>query len=61
MRHIAVFTGKRGGFGALMNLMQMINEDPKTKLSLIVTDMHLSKAFGYTIREVKNILKLPQN
>lgn len=58
MRHIAVFSGKRGGFGALMSLMQMINEDPKTKLSLIVTDMHLSKAFGYTIREVKKYFKI---
>ena len=58
VRHIAVFSGKRGGFGALMNLMTMINEHPKTRLSLIVTDMHLSRTFGYTVNEVKKYFKI---
>tara|TARA_Y100000816_G_scaffold122065_1_gene85790 strand:- start:26701 stop:27840 length:1140 start_codon:yes stop_codon:yes gene_type:complete len=52
-RRIAVFSGKRGGFGALINLMKLINNDKSTNLHLIVTDMHLSKKFGYTINEVK--------
>ena len=51
-RRIAVFSGKRGGFGALINLMKLINNDKSTNLHLIVTDMHLSKKFGYTINEI---------
>ncbi len=52
-RKIAVVTGKRGGFGALMTLMRAINEDSQMELSLIVTDMHLSSFFGDTAREVE--------
>jgi len=52
-RKIAVVTGKRGGFGALMTLMRTINKDPQMELSLIVTDMHLSSFFGNTVKEVE--------
>ncbi len=52
-RHIAVLTGKRGGFGALITLMQAIDRDPDLRLSLIVTDMHLSPQFGETVQEVE--------
>ena len=58
MRKIAVFSGKRGGFGALMHLMKLIENDSETSLNLIVTDMHLSKFFGYTANEVKKFFKI---
>ncbi len=52
-RKIAVITGKRGGFGALMTLMSAIKKDPQMELNLIVTDMHLSSFFGNTVKEVE--------
>jgi len=58
-RKIAVLTGKRGGFGALITLMEAIQEDPDMELHLIVTDMHLSNFFGKTINEVKK--KFPKH
>ena len=58
MRKIAVFSGKRGGFGALISLMRLINSDSKMSLDLIVTDMHLSNFFGYTANEVKKFFKI---
>lgn len=57
-RKIAVFSGKRGGFGALMGVMTRIEEDPDMELDLIITDMHLSPLFGYTVQEVEKYFKL---
>jgi GDP/UDP-N,N'-diacetylbacillosamine 2-epimerase (hydrolysing) len=51
-RKICVISGKRGGFGALIRTMQLIEKDPDLELQLILTDMHLSREFGYTIKEV---------
>lgn len=51
-RTIAVLTGKRGGFGAMLTLMRKIEEDPNLNLELIVTDMHLSPMFGMTVNEI---------
>jgi UDP-N-acetylglucosamine 2-epimerase (non-hydrolysing)/GDP/UDP-N,N'-diacetylbacillosamine 2-epimerase (hydrolysing) len=58
-RTIAVLTGKRGGFGALITLCQAIKRHPDLKLELIVTDMHLSAEFGKTVREVEAWFKRP--
>lgn len=52
MRHIAVLTGKRGGYGAMKPLLRAIDTDPELQLSLIVTDQHVNPLFGETIREV---------
>lgn len=52
-RKIAVLTGKRGGFGAMLTLMQELERDPSMELQLIVTDMHLSPLFGRTVKEVE--------
>ena len=54
---ICVFTGKRGGFGALINTLHLLNNDPDFELSIIASDMHLSKKFGSTINEIKSIFK----
>lgn len=53
MKRIAVFTGKRGGFGALMPVMEGIQLDPNLELKVIAADMHLSKKFGNTLNEVQ--------
>lgn len=52
-RKICILTGKRGGFGALIPTMQLIEQDPDLDLSVIATDMHLNEKFGKTIEEVK--------
>ena len=54
---ISVFTGKRGGFGALIKTMHLLNKDPYFDLSIIASDMYLSKKFGSTIHEIKSIFK----
>lgn len=52
-RIICILTGKRGGFGALIPTMQLIENDPDLDLYVIATDMHLSEKFGKTITEVE--------
>lgn len=52
-RRIAVFTGKRGGFGAMFGIMRRIKADPTLELTVIASDMHLAATFGATIDEVK--------
>lgn len=52
-RRIAVLTGKRGGFGAMIELMRAIERDPAPELKLIVTDMHLAREFGETVKEIE--------
>ncbi len=52
-RKICVFSGKRGGFGAYVPLMQAIENDPKLSLQIVLGDMHTSKKFGRTADEVR--------
>jgi GDP/UDP-N,N'-diacetylbacillosamine 2-epimerase (hydrolysing) len=52
-RHIAVVTGKRGGYGAMKPMLKLIADDPDLQLSLIVTDQHVNPNFGATISEVQ--------
>lgn len=53
-RKICVFSGKRGGFGAFVPLMQLIEKDPKLELQVLLGDMHSSKEFGNTAEEAGN-------
>ncbi len=53
-KRIAVFTGKRGGFGAMLRIMRGIQGHAALDLKVIASDMHLSSTFGKTIDEVKN-------
>ena len=53
VRHIAVLTGKRGGYGAMRPMLRAIADDPKLRLSLIVTDQHINPAFGATVSEIE--------
>lgn len=52
-KKICIFSGKRGGFGAFLPLMQLIEQDRNLELQIILSDMHLSKIFGKTINEVR--------
>ena len=60
-RNICVSTGKRGGFGALVRLMRLIDQDPDLELQVIVTDMHLSETFGYTVQEVERYFSIAEH
>jgi len=65
MRKIAVLTGKRGGFGALIPFFQHADADPEVELTVVATDMHLSAEFGKTISEVqkwcRNVVAVPMD
>ena len=52
-RHIAVLTGKRGGFGAMRPMLRALDDDSDLRLSLIVTDQHVNPAFGATVAEIE--------
>ena len=52
-RHIAVLTGKRGGYGAMKPMLKAMDEDPGIRLSLLVTDQHVNPKFGSTITEIE--------
>ncbi len=64
-RRIAVVSGKRGGFGAMLPMMRIIEDDPGLELQLILTDQHLRPDFGQTVIEVERFLpvavKVPLN
>lgn len=53
MKKIAVVTGTRAEFGLLSPLMDEIQNDKEMQLQLIVTAMHLSPEFGYTVDEIE--------
>ena len=57
-RKALVLSGKRGGYGAMKQLMQEINKSLELDLYLVLTDQHLSKDFGYTLDEVRRISSL---
>lgn len=54
MRNIAVVTGTRAEYGTLKPVLRAIAAKPGLKLSLIAAGMHLSHAFGYTVREIED-------
>ena len=53
MRRIAVITGTRAEYGLLYWIIKQIHEDPELELQLIVTGMHLSHEFGFTVKEIE--------
>lgn len=52
-RKICVFSGKRGGFGAYVPFMNLVSDDPELELQIFLSDMHASRAFGYTADEAR--------
>ncbi len=53
MRKIAVVTGTRAEYGILYPVLKAIQAKKDLKLLLMVTGMHLSHEFGYTISEIE--------
>lgn len=53
MRRIAVVTGTRAEYGILHSVLKAIKAHPELRLSLVVTGMHLSHEFGYTVQEIE--------
>lgn len=51
-RRVAVFTGKRGGFGAMLGIIERIRADDDMELRVIASDMHLSAVFGRTLNDL---------
>lgn len=58
MKRIAVFSGKRGGFGAMLRIMKGIDAHPELELKVIVSDMHLNPVFGHTADEVRSLVPI---
>ena len=53
MKRIAVVTGTRAEYGVLYPVLKAIEAHPELTLSLVVTGMHLSHEFGYTVQEIE--------
>ncbi|SFZ78877.1 UDP-N-acetylglucosamine 2-epimerase [Chitinimonas taiwanensis] len=53
MRHICYITGTRADFGLITSTLRLIQADPRFKLSIVVTGMHLAPEFGLTVREIE--------
>jgi len=53
MTKVAVVTGTRAEYGILYLVLKAIDARPNLRLSLVVTGMHLSHEFGYTVREIE--------
>src|SRR3989344_7277263 len=52
-RKICIFSGKRGGFGAYIPLMKLIEKDLALELQILLSDMHASTKFGETAEEAR--------
>jgi UDP-hydrolysing UDP-N-acetyl-D-glucosamine 2-epimerase len=49
---IGIITAARSDFGLLKNLIKKLYNDKNFKLQIFVAGSHLSKRFGYTIKEI---------
>jgi len=52
-------TGKRGGWDAMLPLVEALEGDSSISLDVLVTDQHLSHDFGYTYDQVRKDCKNP--
>lgn len=59
-KKICVVNGKRGGFNALLPTMRAIDAEPSLELQVLLTDMHLSEQFGYTLDYAKRYISIAQ-
>lgn len=53
MRKILYVTGTRADFGLMASTLQRIAAHPRLELQLAVTGMHLSPAYGDTVRDIE--------
>lgn len=52
-RHICYITGTRADYGLMEGTLRRIHSHPQLSLSVCVTGMHLSPAFGHTVTEIE--------
>lgn len=52
MRYVCYVTGSRADFGLMSVTLRRIVADPRLRLGLLVTGMHLSPVYGDTVREI---------
>lgn len=52
-RRIAIFTGKRGGAGAMSQIIRLFDSSDGWDCTVITSDMHVSNKFGNTNTEVE--------
>lgn len=52
-RKVAYISGTRADYGLMRSTLHEIEKTGKLSLSIIATGMHLSRDFGYTIREIE--------
>jgi UDP-hydrolysing UDP-N-acetyl-D-glucosamine 2-epimerase len=60
VRRICAFSGKRGGYGAYVPLMRLIEDDPELELLILLGDMHASAEFGNTVEEARTDFAVSQ-
>jgi UDP-hydrolysing UDP-N-acetyl-D-glucosamine 2-epimerase len=53
MKKILYISGTRADYGLMQSTLRSINNDPKLKLEIIATGMHLMEEFGTTLKEIK--------
>lgn len=53
LKEIAVITATRAEYGLLKPVILALQASPAFRVSVLVTGAHLSKAFGYTVREIE--------
>lgn len=53
MKKVAVVTGTRAEYGILQPVLRAIEAREGLQLLLVVTGMHLSPEFGYTVKEIE--------
>jgi UDP-hydrolysing UDP-N-acetyl-D-glucosamine 2-epimerase len=53
MRKILYISGTRADYGLMQSTLRSIDNNPKLKLEIVVTGMHLMKEFGMTLKEIK--------
>ena len=51
-RKICIVTGSRAEYGLLRPIIKLVDESCELELQLVVTGMHLSSEYGYTIKEI---------
>lgn len=52
IKRISITTGTRADYGFLIPILKQISKTPDLKYYLIVSGMHLSKKYGYTINQI---------
>lgn len=59
-KKIVYITGSRADFGRAYYILKSIQEHPNFELHILVTSMHLSPEFGYTLQEVEEEFQISE-